>query len=433
MSEPATLTDPGLDFAAERLFEPERHTPLSCAPWCEADALDAIRRIAQRCRDELDPQRGWLTHPLDDPETPDERVWPLYHGAAGVVWALRHLADAGALPAHERLHDDALWPVAADRAVAALGDFRHGTASLLLGEVGARLLQWRCSSDAAERARALDRLGELIDGNAANPCCEALWGGPGTVLAAVWLAEATGESRWVDRVRQGAQWLFDAMDVVDRPPAPHGLWAWTQDLYGRRVDYLGGGHGMAGNLFPFARGAAFLPPAQVDEVLARGLATLQALALHGRSPEGRPMLNWGGFRTPPNGPGATKRLVQDCHGASGIVVRLAGAPRTVAWDALLTAAAECVWQAGPLSKGPGLCHGTAGNGFALLKLWQRSGDPLWLERARAFAMHAIGQVDAAFNAYGRGRPSLWTGDPGVACYLWQCVRGEGDFPTLDRF
>jgi hypothetical protein len=144
-------------------------------------------------------------------------------------------------------------------------------------------------------------------------------------------------------------------------------------------------------------------------------------------------LNWGGFRTPPNGPGAAKRLVQDCHGAAGIVVRLAGAPRTAAWDALLTAAAECVWQAGPLSKGPGLCHGTAGNGFALLKLWQRSGNPLWLERARAFAMHAIGQVDAAFDAHGRSRPSLWTGDPGVACYLWQCMRGGADFPTLDRF
>jgi Lanthionine synthetase C-like protein len=53
---------------------------------------------------------------------------------------------------------------------------------------------------------------------------------------------------------------------------------------------------------------------------------------------------------------------------------------------LLTAAGEAVWAAGPLAKGSNLCHGTGGNGYAFLKLFQRTGQPHWLDRARAFAI-----------------------------------------------
>ena len=62
-------------------------------------------------------------------------------------------------------------------------------------------------------------------------------------------------------------------------------------------------------------------------------------------------------------------------------------------DELLAAAAELTWVAGPLEKGAGLCHGTAGNGYAFLKMYRRSGDDFWLDRARAFAMHAMAQCD----------------------------------------
>jgi DUF1680 family protein len=100
-------------------------------------------------------------------------------------------------------------------------------------------------------------------------------------------------------------------------------------------------------------------------------------------------------------------------------------------DELLTAAAELTWVAGPLEKGAGLCHGTAGNGYALLKLFARTHDERWLERARAFAMHAMAQSDRMAGQYGRRRHSLWTGDPGVACYLWSCITGNDALPNLD--
>jgi hypothetical protein len=121
------------------------------------------------------------------------------------------------------------------------------------------------------------------------------------------------------------------------------------------------------------------------------------------------------------------------HGAPGFVTALADYPvgRSAEVDALLLGAGETVWRAGPLTKGPGLCHGTAGNGYALLKLHRRSGDARWLERARAFAMHAIGQYERARRVHGRGRYSLWTGDAGLAVYLWHCIAGQADLPALD--
>jgi hypothetical protein len=125
-------------------------------------------------------------------------------------------------------------------------------------------------------------------------------------------------------------------------------------------------------------------------------------------------------------------LMQFCHGAPGFVICLADLP-TTALDPLLSAAGQTIWAAGPLTKGANLCHGTGGNGYAFLKLYRRSGDAEWLARARAFAMHGLAQMDAETAQLGHLRYSLWTGDPGFAIYLWDCLRGEAAFPTLDVF
>ena len=56
-----------------------------------------------------------------------------------------------------------------------------------------------------------------------------------------------------------------------------------------------------------------------------------------------------------------------------------------------------------------------------------------LARARAFAMHGIVQVEQERTAHGQGRHTLWTGDLGMACVLWDCISGRPGFPTLDCF
>jgi hypothetical protein len=97
-------------------------------------------------------------------------------------------------------------------------------------------------------------------------------------------------------------------------------------------------------------------------------------------------------------------------------------------ERLLLAGGELTWRAGPLAKGSNLCHGTAGNGYAFLALFARTRDERWLERARAFAMHSIAQVAKARTEFGRGRFTLWTGDPGVALYFADCLSGGGALP-----
>ena len=117
-----------------------------------------------------------------------------------------------------------------------------------------------------------------------------------------------------------------------------------------------------------------------------------------------------------------------------MVTTFADAPFTSpVFEELLLEGGKFTWAAGPLAKGSNLCHGTAGNGYAFLKLYRRTSDEIWLERARAFATTAIAQCREDRMQLGRGRYSLWTGDVGVAIYLWHCLTQTPHFPSVDVF
>ena len=60
-------------------------------------------------------------------------------------------------------------------------------------------------------------------------------------------------------------------------------------------------------------------------------------------------------------------------------------------------------------------------------------DIRWLDRARAFAMHGIEQCEHDAVRFGQMHHSLWTGDLGLAIYLWNCIHGTAEFPCLDVF
>ena len=122
-----------------------------------------------------------------------------------------------------------------------------------------------------------------------------------------------------------------------------------------------------------------------------------------------------------------KIRVQWCHGAPGIVATIGD---LLPWE-LALAGGELTWRAGPLRKGPGLCHGTAGNGFAFLRLHALTGDRMWLDRARRFAVHAVEQVRRERETVGHGRYTLFTGDIGVALYLRACLDEDPAFPVID--
>jgi hypothetical protein len=394
------------------LFHAPSHEPLAGEDWSEAAARAAIAAIVTDAEEAFDPATLWSAHPLDEEGGPLPSPVGLYLGAAGVIWALDALGRAGlATPARPWADVAAALP---DRYLAKpdmpeLTDGRP-VPSLLAGESGVLLVAHRL----APAPEHVERMLACVRANAHNPTREILWGSPGTALAAQLLLEATRDERLADAWRESADWLWDEWH--------DGLW--LQDMYGQQRRYVGAGHGFASNVHVLARGD-LLDPERRRELERRSLETLRAYAIRAGD-----LAQWAPTEVPV-GPDVATRT-QWCHGAPGMVTSFGPiAPDDDELTELLVAGGELTWTAGPLAKGPGLCHGTAGNGYAFLKLLDRTGDERWLDRARAFAMHAAAQVERARTGYGQGRYSLWTGDPGVACFLASCIRADPAMPVLD--
>lgn len=393
------------------LVDPDAHEPLTERTWDAERARGAIATIVARTEAAFDPDELWPPHPLD--EEPDEpplrRVASLYLGASGVIWALQALERAGAARLRRGWADIAL---ALPERYRAEPDFpAEGVVpSLWAGEAGLLLVAHTLAPAAWQEEQLLD----VVRRNADHPSRELMWGAPGTMLAAQVMHERTGEERWRAAwdVAAGRLWGEWGDDV------------WQQDLYGHRLHILGPAHGFAGNVYVLARGGQ-LDARRREELERRTTAVLDRHALRSDG-----LAQW-----PPSlEPSRVPRRTQWCHGAPGIVASLASiAPGDPVLTELLIAGGELTWRAGPLRKGASLCHGTAGNGYAFLKLFERTGDELWLDRARAFAMHAIEQVEHATARHGRGRYTLWTGDPGTTLYLAGCLDVDAAFPTLDRW
>lgn len=403
------------------LHDADRHEPLCAPSWDERAARDALERIVRDTVERWSPASMWPLHPLDADGASPVPACNLYFGAGGVLWALHYLHAAGAVRLPRSFAGEAEALPSRNRAwLAADGAGERDVASYLMGDTGLLLLaHWLRPSPALAAA-----LEACIAGNVDHPARELMWGAPGTMLAALFLFRRTGQARWAACFRDAA----DALWSQRAASARHGCSYWEQDLYGHRTASLGAVHGFASLAAPIVRGLDLLAPharaAWVDCIATTCLATAQR--------EGT-FANWPPDVADLDAPGPPrKRLMQVCHGAPGVVIALADLPSADV-DEVLVAAGEAIWGAGPLAKGSNLCHGTGGNGYAFLALHRRTGEARWLARARAFAMHGIAQTDAAARRHGQLRYSLWTGDPGFAVYLWDCLRGEGAFPTLDAF
>jgi hypothetical protein len=394
------------------MIEAARHVPLRTGAWDRGAALSAIAEIVEDACARFDEHTFWPGHPQDD-EVGDGTT-SIYIGAAGVIWALNYLARLGAT---ERRMD--FRPVLARLLEKNRAEFAEmpypQQASLLFGELGVLLLSMRLDPMPAT-ADALHANAML---NTDAPIRALMWGLPGSMLACVVMAEMTGEPRWQAMFERQAERLFGELEETDDGPL------WTQDLYGMQRRWLGPVHGYAGNMIPLLRGWHWLDDGQRARVADAVPRTLGANAW--RSDLGA---NWRSVALRDREP----NLCQHCHGAAGMVTTFADAPFNASeLETLLIDGAELTWHAGPLAKGSNLCHGTSGNGYAFLKMYRRTGDALWLERARAFAVTAMAQCREARAQYGRGRYSLWTGDVGLAVYLWDCVTAEPRFPTIDVF
>ena len=406
--------------AAHTLFDPARHETLQPLAWDTEAVHAAIQAIVTDTQQHFDANHFWPAHPRDraKPDGDSGGLTPLYHGACGVVWALHYLQNIGATT----LQRDYVSVLDAARSCnqAWLGEvYDAAAASYLMGDTPFLLMQW---AHAADRSVLAEKLAQLIVGNIDDPNRELMWGAPGTLLAAQLLHQSSGDARWAGLFVQTAAKLWSQL-----------LWSeefqchyWTQDLYGCECTYPDGVHGFVATAFVLIKGRHLLAPQDwqawercIEQTMARTATQEGGLA------------NWRA-QLVTNAGDKPRLLMQFCHGAPGFVICLAELPGP-ALDTLLLRAGEAIWAAGPLTKGANLCHGTGGNGYAFLKLYQRTGDALWLQRARAFAMHGMAQTAAERARHGQGQYALWTGDLGFAVYLWDCLTGDPRFPTLDVF
>ena len=390
-------------MATDVLYEPTQFELLIDEPWHPARVEAAIAEIVADTDAAFDSEGLWPAHEWDEYRE-GQPLKMLYSGAAGVVWGLDALRRSGHAETSLDLGPAALRALELERADPdAVEDEHYRPGSLMDGETGPLLVAYRLTRDNA----LADDLHALVRGNVDNPTDDVSWGAPGTLLAALAMGEWTGEPRWEEAARESAS-------ALRARRGEDCLWRQDDDYRG-----LGMLHGAAGNTLALLR----LEP---DDILATETAAV--LAEHAVRVDG--LANWPGAPGRPLvRPRDGRICLQWCTGAPGVI---AGAWDYIDED-LLLAGAELVWQAGAHGdeKGHGLCHGTSGNGFALLKAFARTGDELWLERARRFAVHALAQAERLATANGRRRYSLFNGDVGTALFAAACLDADPRFPIID--
>jgi hypothetical protein len=389
------------DTTVSTLYDPRAHEQLVDGEWDEERVRAEIQSIVDEAVSSVGPQGHWPVHPLDvnpgDPVVHNS----IYLGSAGMLWALASLASTGVADVPLDLSADIESIVETYRSAPDYG----GSPGLWIGESGIVMAAYSITG----KAEHAERLLELARENLTSETNEIMWGTPGTTLVMHHLHRRTGDDRFDEVWAEGAERMWAQW-------GEEGLW--IQKLYGKVARMLGPAHGFAGNMRVLAQG---------EMLEALRVRATQVVELHAVR-DGK-LVNWPAEAgTALDAPQGTIRT-QWCHGAPGMVASL--------WDLvpeeLMVGGGELTWAAGPLVKGPGFCHGTAGNGYAFLKLHALTGDELWLDRARAFGMHALAQVERAREEHGRGRFTLFTGDVGVALYLRSCLDGSSNVPTIDEW
>ncbi|RNA44226.1 lanC 3 [Brachionus plicatilis] len=126
-----------------------------------------------------------------------------------------------------------------------------------------------------------------------------------------------------------------------------------------------------------------------------------------------------------------------CHGAGGVIFLMAKAFLHYKDQKYLNSCIKCgelIWNFGLLKKGPGICHGVAGNGYAFLILYRLTKDPKYLYRANKFAEFLSTKQ---FNDEARVPDSpfsLFEGLAGTVCFLSDLLNPQNaEFPLIPIF
>jgi len=398
------------------MFRKERFYPVSETKWDPKQALQAIEEILKNTAQSFQREKGvWPGHPQDDFVVDHS----LYTGTTGIIWAMEYLKKNTSI--ESRFDSKSTLERALSELPEQMKNSDHpDNAAYLIGKLPA-LMMLNQLSHSEERAKEIE---DEIEVNHTQPVRELMWGTAGTMLAANLMYQTTKEDRWKKQFCFQAERLLEEWEEI-----PDAGYLWSPELYGDNRKYLSPVHGLVGNLIPLIKGKEHLSNEKYQEVCTKAMETIVKLAFSNEK-----HANWQATyhkdysHLPPAN-------LQYCHGGPGIVVHLSELPKgqNAEFDLLMEKGGELVWDAGASKKGSNLCHGTGGSGYTFLKLFQRTQDEMWLDRARTFAMHSIEQFQRAEKFFQQQRYSLWTGDPGLAVYLENCINAKADFPTIDVF
>ena len=134
-------------------------------------------------------------------------------------------------------------------------------------------------------------------------------------------------------------------------------------------------------------------------------------------------------------------LVHWCHGAPGVIYCLAIAYHRYKEQKYLQAifeASDLAWHCGLLKKGPGICHGVAGNGYIHLLCYRLATDEImkekYLYRARKFCEFLTSSTFQ--HARTPDCPwSLYEGWAGTICFIFDLINdpSKAEFPFSNVF
>ncbi len=381
-----------------------------------ADALGQARRAAAVISTGPGPAAGYpmvagllgrlcrdpLSEPLPGPAA------SVNYGAAGIAYLCYRAA--GSLGRSDLLDAAELWVERAKREQQGRDGFYNDRLGITESAVGRRALYHCAAGIHLVEALVAASLGNLTAARAAasafstaaaqpGPEQDVTTGTAGLLLGFALLCDrlpagAPGQARLVQSGRDACARVLAA---ASRPTADDHDGA-SQD--GRR-GFLGIAHGQAGLLYALLQWSlASRTPlaAQVPDLLG---ALLDQGKQNGRQ------------RAWPRTPGDRQRWTGWCHGTAGYTLLWCTAYDAGLGDGYLEAAAAAGWHASArASRGPGhLCCGSAGQAYAMLALYNRTGESNWLLRARQLHETALGTVGTA-----EMQPlSLYKGDVGVAC------------------
>ncbi|KAL7677881.1 hypothetical protein ACOME3_004113 [Neoechinorhynchus agilis] len=274
-------------------------------------------------------------------------------------------------------------------------------------------------------------LRQVIEGNAVRMEYEVLYGLAGLLcLISTWRRELR-ETLVPDQYVKAICDILISEGV--RTSGGHGT---PLSYYWHGSDYLGIAHGLSGILLALLQFHHLLDEQQKPLVQS---SIDFCLSLENK--------NGNFFTRVSSDLHSPDKLYHWCHGGPGIIHLFAkaymiygatGSPRAQDYLQVCRRIANAVWQRGLLKKGPGLCHGVCGNGYAFLKLSQITTDDHEklenLQRAKCFADFAVN--NKTFNETALMEPdnpySLFEGMAAISVLLSDLRNAAcASFPLFD--